>query len=271
MELLYGIKRKTMKYSPKLPDSSVNIPQQTPLRDLFTMLFGFLGALVLFYILLGFAVSIVAPRIPPSIEKGMGTFFSDKFCDETDSDDAEKLMEILKGLESHLSDDDKRLEYRICVSKNKEINAVALPGGSIVVFRGLLDEVKNENELAFVIAHELGHFHNRDHLKGLGRSLFIVGLSAMLTGSESAGNFIVDAVTTIEMKFSREQEKAADLFAIDLLNKKYGNAKGGIEFMKKLSEKGHTLKFGYYFASHPHPEWRIGYMQKAVKKMNDSQ
>ena len=46
------------------------------------------------------------------------------------------------------------------------MNAVALPGGNIVVFAGLLKEIKSENELAMILGHELGHFAHRDHLRG---------------------------------------------------------------------------------------------------------
>ncbi len=58
-------------------------------------------------------------------------------------------------------------------------------GGHILLFQGLLDILKTENSLSFVIGHELGHFKNRDHLRGLGRGIVLTALSATFTGANS--------------------------------------------------------------------------------------
>ncbi len=62
------------------------------------------------------------------------------------------------------------IDYRFLLLKEKRPNAFAMPGGTTGLITGLLETLDNEIELAFVIAHELGHFHNRDHLSGLGRA-----------------------------------------------------------------------------------------------------
>jgi Zn-dependent protease with chaperone function len=72
------------------------------------------------------------------------------------------------------------MQYKIHIIPDPRINAMALPGGNIVVFSALIKETGSENELAFVLAHELGHFANRDHLRGLGRRLLLLTASAAL-------------------------------------------------------------------------------------------
>jgi predicted Zn-dependent protease len=52
-------------------------------------------------------------------------------------------------------------KINVYLMENEEINAVALPGGNIVVFTGLVAQVESENELAMVLAHEMGHFTHR--------------------------------------------------------------------------------------------------------------
>ncbi|HIA01310.1 MAG TPA: hypothetical protein EYN66_05285 [Myxococcales bacterium] len=61
-----------------------------------------------------------------------------------------------------------------------DVNAFAAPGGRIYLTRGLLRKVKNENELAFIVGHELGHFKHKDQLRALGYKAIIWALAAML-------------------------------------------------------------------------------------------
>ncbi|WP_163071438.1 M48 family metalloprotease, partial [Acinetobacter baumannii] len=65
------------------------------------------------------------------------------------------------------------------VISNTIANAIALPGGKIYVFEGLLDKAENVDELAGVLAHELGHVKNRDGLRNMiynGGTSFLIGL-----------------------------------------------------------------------------------------------
>jgi predicted Zn-dependent protease len=151
------------------------------------------------------------------------------------------------------------------------VNAIAVPGGTIVVLSGLLDKVDSRAEIAFVLAHELGHFHHRDHLKGLGRALvaLVLVLSVTILGEDSpAAEFIFNSLGQVEMKFSRDQERAADLFAVNLLKKCYGSADGALDFMRKLARQEKRWKLFYYFSSHPHPGDRLEYMKKVIADSN---
>jgi Zn-dependent protease with chaperone function len=62
-----------------------------------------------------------------------------------------------------------KFSYKVSVHDQATVNAVALPGGNIIVFKGLLTELKSENEVAMILAHELGHYAHRDHLHGIGQ------------------------------------------------------------------------------------------------------
>jgi Zn-dependent protease with chaperone function len=118
--------------------------------------------------------------------------------------------------------------YEIAIWDESEANAVALPGGVIAVTRGLLDSVESENELAFVLGHELGHFHNRDHLRGLGRGavfsllLVVVGLG----GGGSAVQLASLAGQLAQREADRDREIEADHFGLALLAAEYGHVSG---------------------------------------------
>ena len=100
---------------------------------------------------------------------------------------------------------------KVQVVRRPEANAIALPGGYIYVFQGLVDRAKEPDELAGVIAHEIGHVAHRDGtrsvLQGAGLSL----LFGMLLGDFVGGGAVVLAARTIlQTSYTREVETAAD-------------------------------------------------------------
>ena len=133
------------------------------------------------------------------------------------------------------------LPYRLVVIRESEPNAFAFPGGAIGVTTGLLDMLDEEIALAFVLGHELGHFHNRDHLKGLGR---VIGFRVIMTmifgagdGTESFGNMIE---FVLQRGYSQEVERAADRFGLELVHAAYGKTEGVDRLFQILSE-GDTM------------------------------
>ena len=72
---------------------------------------------------------------------------------------------------------------RVHLSDSEEANAMALPGGGLFVFNGLLDKVMSENDLSIVLAHESAHFLNRNHLRGMGMGIVFTALAALIVGS----------------------------------------------------------------------------------------
>jgi Zn-dependent protease with chaperone function len=254
-----------VKYIPGLVKENVNVTPGSPLKELLKLLLWIGGSLVVLYILLGFVVNLMAPRISPKVETAMGSLFKNHLCVHEIKKESGKLQKIMDGFKPFMTKEDRRLDYKVCVTRNSQVNAIAVPGGTVVVFSGLLDKVDSRDEISFVLAHELGHFHHRDHLKGMGRALVALVLSVTILGENSpATNFIFNSLVQVEMKFSRNQEKAADLFAVKLMKKCYGNADGALAFMKKLASEEKRRKLFYYFSSHPHPSDRLEYIKEAL-------
>lgn len=255
-----------MKFTPRLDEDNVNVSKTPPLKELLFLLTTILGVLLLIYIALGFCLDIVVQKIPPRIEKSLGSFYSRLYEeDEVVSDSEKKLQDILNNLLTHMPE--SGLEFKVYVKEDEKANALALPGGNIVVLSGLLEEVESENELAMILAHELGHFANRDHLRGLGRSLVFIVLSSIVFGQESnATQFLQKALLTVELKFSRNQEAAADLFGLDLLNSTYGHVGGATDFFERLHDKEKAPKFLYFFATHPPYKNRVESLNKRIEE-----
>ncbi|MCK4916597.1 MAG: M48 family metallopeptidase [Candidatus Omnitrophica bacterium] len=245
-----------MRYIPKEIKGNVNISSKSPIKQLSSLLIALTGAILIIYILLGFSVNILAPRLPETVENSLSKLYKPIYFNKRINLNEEKKIQLL------LDDITKTLKYQqkyqVYLIDNDNINALALPGKIIVIFSGLLNELDSENELSFVLGHELGHFENKDHLKALGRNVVLFTLSTIVFGqNNSLSNFIGRSLTKAEMKFSQTQETKADLYAVEVLNKRYKHVGGSTDFLKKLLKNTHTPKYFYLFATHPHPENRI--------------
>jgi predicted Zn-dependent protease len=148
------------------------------------------------------------------------------------------------------------------VISNDTANAIALPGGKIYVFEGLLAKAENVDELAGVIAHELGHVKNRDGLRGLiytGGTSFLIGL---LFGDVTGSSAIIFASQELfQASHSRDSERSADQTTIEVMRKLGRSPKPMGEFLLRVTgkEKGKGLAL---ISSHPLSEDRLARMSQ---------
>ncbi len=156
------------------------------------------------------------------------------------------------------------LPFKIFVIDEESINAFAFPGGSIGVTTGLLEKLKGEIEIAFVVGHELGHFKNRDHLRGLGRSIGLgIVMSMISQNGLGADSFTALVAGVLERKYSQEREKKADQFGIELVYDVYGKVQGTDQLFKILLEEDNKLpEWAHMFSTHPSPKQRIKDLEK---------
>jgi predicted Zn-dependent protease len=178
------------------------------------------------------------------------------------ADDARSraLQDLLDSLASHWSENP--YELRVGILEDEAPNAVALPGGAILVTSTLLDAIESKNELAFVLGHEIGHLKNRDHLRRLGRGVTIALLLSSVTGSTKgiAAPRIFDLAGQLTGRsFDRDEERAADRVGLELVYAEYGDVSGAIDFFKRLPERGGGLTgdLANYFETHPLNDDRV--------------
>lgn len=147
----------------------------------------------------------------------------------------------------------KRLDLEkqnIILINDREINAFALPGGSIVVMRGLLEKAATPEELAGVIAHEAGHVQHRHAERSLlrqgGLNLFLT----MMLGGDFFGQVSQQALVT---KYSRDFEREADRFALDKLRQAAISPLGLADFYARIRRQSGSdrLPFNSWLSTHP--------------------
>jgi predicted Zn-dependent protease len=133
-----------------------------------------------------------------------------------------------------------RYQLHVTVADTPVINALALPGGRIIVFRGLIENVESAEAVAGVLAHELAHVTLRHPTQGL---IVSIGWSAMLSalsgGASGSSNAIAQVAAELATSaYSRDVEAEADSEGVAILERAGINGRGLIAFfnmVKKLS------------------------------------
>jgi Zn-dependent protease with chaperone function len=128
----------------------------------------------------------------------------------------------------------------VVVVRKPDSNAITLPGGHIYVFQGLIDAAQTPDELAGVIAHELGHVAHRDGtrtvLQGAGLSLMF----GMLLGDFFGGGAVVFAAKTIlQTSYSRDVEASADGYGVALMGKLGGDQRALGTILSRIAGSTH--------------------------------
>ena len=129
---------------------------------------------------------------------------------------------------------------RVEVVRRKQANAFALPGGHVYVFEGLLAKSETPDELAGVIAHEMGHVVHRDGTRAVLQSAGLSFLFGMMLGDFVGGGAVVIAAKTVlSSSYSRHAEAAADRYSVELMQKVEADPKALAAILSRIaSDKG---------------------------------
>ena len=158
--------------------------------------------------------------------------------------------------------DRQEVDYTFNVIDEKEMNAFALPGGYIYVFKGLVEKVESDDELASVLAHEIAHIVARHSIKryqgGFGYNIIQI-LMVVSNSTVQDANRINAAFGQLIMSYSREDEALADRIALKYLKKAGYNPAAMIDLLQKLREEHRKAPIRPYtsYRSHPYIADRI--------------
>ena len=241
-----------MSFHSNLPDDSVNVTRHSPLADAVWMLGGLLALVIGLYVVLGFGMEAVVKKISIEQEQELFSYLHlDALLDNNTSTTSQKVQHLVTALQEQCLQTPYR--FSVSIAEDEQSNAFALPGGFIVVNKGLLDKATSENEIVFVLAHEIAHFQNRDHLEGIGRR-FIGVLLGSLIGFSDVNELLQTTLNLSENRFSQTQESEADIYALDLMQCYYGHVNGATDFFKHLPND--SGNYGM-FATHPDIRQRV--------------
>ncbi len=122
------------------------------------------------------------------------------------------------------------------VVDSKVQNAFALPGGKIIFMSALIERAESADEVAGVLAHEMGHVANRDAMRGIihaGGISFLIG--TLLGDFTGAGALVIASRYLLTSRHSRSVEMQADEFAIDVMTKAGGDVRALGRFLQRVA------------------------------------
>jgi beta-barrel assembly-enhancing protease len=265
-------------YVPKEITEEVNTSPTHPLVDLAYLFARIAIVVALIYGGLGLAASQLATRIGPKTEEKIGAALTATVSAATAETDSrvEYLNELVRLLEADAGSQaaSRKAPYppvKVGILDTEVENAMVTAGSYLFVTEGLLDKVESENELAFVLAHELGHLQHRDPLRAMGRSLVFITLSSLL-GLDSSTTAIPNMLNLAELSYSRQQETAADSFALDRVVAHYRHSAHSLDFFERslasdpMIVDGTLGKLAEWQQSHPMLSDRIDRLTTKIEQ-----
>jgi Zn-dependent protease with chaperone function len=258
-----------MEYHGRLPDEGINTSPEHPLRELALLFGGLVGVVLVATLLAGLLVDRLVPLLPADLEVRLfASWLSPDGLSEDDPDTRTPAVQaLLDRMAAHW--EGHPYAFRVGLLEDPAPNALALPGGALLVTTGLLERVESENALALVLGHELGHYHARDHLRGLGRGVALA-LALGALDANLAGSLAGLAADLTTRRFGRDQERAADAFGLTLLQAEYGHVAGADAFFARMAEEaeaeGGDGPLAAYLATHPLHRDRVAALEARARK-----
>lgn len=174
-----------------------------------------------------------------------------------------------------------RSEYEFdfhLLADDQTVNAFALPGGQVFITAALFDRLQNEEQLAGVLAHEVGHVIGRHSAEQIARQQLTEGLTGAAViaaydpenpSSAQRAQMAVLAAQLINMRYGREDEIESDFFGVCFLNDA-GYDPGAMEgVMRILAEASGGQAPPEFFSTHPNPENRIENIRSAMNNLQE--
>lgn len=141
--------------------------------------------------------------------------------------------------------------------KNPQVNAYCLPGGSITIFTGLLENAESADEVAAVLAHELAHATERHGVRQV-TQVVTTGLAIQLLVGDLGGVAVAGgeaAQSLLSNGYSRDHEREADSVGLQMLTAAGWDPLAMSRFFGRLADEGGQQPPAW-FSTHPHPEER---------------
>ncbi|WP_299196990.1 M48 family metallopeptidase [uncultured Amphritea sp.] len=245
-----------MKFEHREIPDGINVTDVHPLKELVVLLSGATILIVALVYILGLSAGFMAPYIPFDTEKRLTA----SFPVEAPADTAvEHYLQQVTDRVVEVMDLPEEIEVTLHYSDGDTVNAFATLGGNVVVFRGLLQKLPNENALAMLLAHEIAHIKHRDPIVSLTRGVTISAALAVLLGFSDL-DLMGEAGVYTMLHFSRTMEQQADSEALQAVYTLYGHTHGASDLFDTISawHKASGNSEGVEFMqSHPLDQKRI--------------
>lgn len=217
----------------------------------------------------GVLLSLATPapaHLETALEKLVGHQAAQAIAEEFGLENNPVLVEWVRQIGERVSTASPRTDvrYRFQIVQMNEPNAFALPGGYLFVTKGLLEFVNDDDELAALLAHEVGHVAAR-HAVQLARwqilaALFIAAVRSRAGEGAATAASLADAL--FMLGHSRRDELEADRLGAEFAARSGYDPNGLLAFLHKIGGTKQRSRLSRFFATHPTPEARIAHLKE---------
>ena len=199
----------------------------------------------------------IGKKYAPEIEKQMGGEIPDQTLQNYINTVGQKIARV-----SH----NQSFKYTFTALQDKSVNAFALPGGYIFITKGMLQNLRTEAQLAGILAHEIVHVVARDVANAMSTQIGIDLLLSTVTSEKTPQTALTVAqlgTQIMSLRFSRTDEKEADLGGLDYMIAAGYNPYGLVESMEMLTAQGQERPIEF-LSTHPAPQNRSAYLKQSI-------
>jgi predicted Zn-dependent protease len=210
---------------------------------------------------------LLAPLVPVAWEEHLGASVVELLAPPEARCEAPELQRAIDAIVARLAAaaPESRYRFQAIVIKDPMINALAAPGGPIIVFEGLLRETRSAEELAGVLAHEMAHVELRHGTRSVIQSASAAAIAAALSGDASGAiTLAMEAGRTLAvLRYSREHETAADAAGLRRLAAARVDPAGMIAVFETLQARGLEIPDALaYLSTHPATDERLAALRR---------
>jgi Zn-dependent protease with chaperone function len=253
----------------RLPAEGINSSDEHPLKEFAWLVGASVGCVLVLVALFAWGARWLAPHVPFSVEERLAA----RLVDRPEAPEHFARSAALQALA-------ERVAAQLGVPQNMRVlvryddspvaNAYATVGGRIRVFRGLLTQLRSEDAVSALLAHEIAHVEQRHVAANLGRGLAIgLVLTVVSTdaGAAAAQGLLGNAAGLAMLGYSREQESHADAAALRAVVGLYGHAGGITELFSALhgAAPGGT-ESAEFLRSHPLTDHRTAALRDHAER-----
>jgi predicted Zn-dependent protease len=253
----------------RLPAEGISSSDEHPLKEFAWLIGASIVAVAAVLLLVGSLARWLAPFVPFSTEVALAERLVDGTASTEHADRSLALQELADRVAARM-DLPAGMTVVLGYEESPVINAYATLGGRIRVYSGLLNELRSEDELAALIAHEIAHVRHRHVAASLGRGLavaLVLGVVSADAGAAAAQSTLGRAASLAMLGYSREQEAEADTEALRAVVALYGHAGGVIGLFDRLGEvTGNTGPELSWLRSHPLTDARLAAIEAEAKR-----
>lgn len=252
-----------LEQAKKIIFDETNVTNSNPLSDLLQILIKIVAFILLIYFTMYFGFTVFIKTMSVDTQIKLENFLSQSNSFETveiAQKDKERLINVKNNILAIDKEYPKTSNLNIYIIKEDYLNAFCAPNGNIYITQKLYNLLKQDGELMFILAHEMSHYRDKDHLLGLRTELagkfVVIIMSALSNNQQNFSNIIAGAIDLSNLKYSRNIESKCDKYASNIVMRKYSTIKPATDALKLLKDDSPDMMIDA-FSTHPNLDRRI--------------